>query len=504
MKKYLHPLFCSIGLSVFGQEVSFTVLDSLTKESIPFATISTNFKQNSITNEEGVFRLSKDQAFTLEDSLFISSIGFKSFAEALLKIKDSVIYLPQKTIELNNVILSQNNLSAEEIIKRVRQNVDEKYDLSLTKKLFFMRESFYQEWDQLQMNLKKSTIKEFNQSFWDSLFLTLPKKDSWHTESLGELNGDWSRKNQKLHLIRAVDLADTLKEKGYDQIDKKLTSILEKSVKEKSYFKIKSGLFFSTKLDRNELIDQVLDSLPADSSGLAKKALEEEKLKGNFHKYRQRKLGNFFEGLVKKNKLNFNVLEKASWYTFEIMNFTFIEDIAVYQIKFEPKSSKAKFKGTLYVDADNYALIQLNYENVKPLKDFSLLGVSLKVYRSKILLKFAKFNGTNYQLQFYEREVNYKVGVERPIKFLEKNKYVKGRRKQNELNADLNIKLDQGEKFTLIIFENTPLTQEEFEQIKPQKGFKQDKLNAYDPNYWRDYTIVEPNEVIRSFKANTN
>ena len=503
MKKHLRPLFCLIGLSLYGQGITITVLDSLTQESIPFATITTNFKQNSITNEEGVFRLSKDQAFSLEDSLFISSIGFKSFAEALLKIKDSVIYLPQKTIELNNVILSQNNLSAEEIIKKVRQNVDEKYDLSLTKKLFFMRESFYQEWDQLQMKVKKSSIKEFNQSFWDSLFLTLPKKDSWHTESLGELNGDWSKKNQKLHLIRAVDLADTLKEKGYDQIDKKLTSILEKSVKENSYFKFKSGLF-STKLNRNELIDQVLDSLPADSASLAKKALEEEKLKGNFHKNRQNELGNFFEGLVKKNKLNFNVLEKASWYTFEIMNFTFIENIAVYQIKFEPKSSKGKFKGTLYVDADNYALIQLKYENVKPLKDFSLLGLSFQLYRQKILLKFAKFNGANYQLQFCEREINYKIGVDRPIKFLEKNKFVKGRRKQNELNADLNIKLDQGEKFTLIIFENTPLSQEKFQQIKPQKGFKQDKLNAYDPNYWKDYTIVEPNEAIRSFKVNTN
>ena len=134
MKKHLRPLFCLIGLSLYGQGITITVLDSLTQESIPFATITTNFKQNSITNEEGVFRLSKDQAFSLEDSLFISSIGFKSFAEALLKIKDSVIYLPQKTIELNNVILSQNNLSAEEIIKRVRQNVDEKYDLSLTKK----------------------------------------------------------------------------------------------------------------------------------------------------------------------------------------------------------------------------------------------------------------------------------------------------------------------------------------------------------------------------------
>ncbi|MDB9821697.1 carboxypeptidase-like regulatory domain-containing protein, partial [Flavobacteriaceae bacterium] len=299
---------------------------------------------------------------------------------------------------------------------------------------------------------------------------------------------------------RAVDLADTLKEKGYEQIETKLTSILEKTVKENSYFKFKSGLF-STKVDRDEIIDQVLDSLPADSTGLAKKALEEEKLKGSFHKYRQKKMGNLFEGLIKKNKLNFNVLNKASLYTFEIMNFTFIENTAVYQIKFEPKNKKGKFKGTLFVDADNYTLIQLDYENVKPLKDFSLMGFSFQLYRQKMLLKFAKFNGENYQLQFYEREINYKFGVDRPLKILEKNKYVKGRRKQNELSADLHLKQDQSDKLTLIIFENSPLTTKEFQQLKPQKGFKQDKLNGYDPNYWKDFTIVEPNEVIRSFKT---
>ena len=95
-----------------------------------------------------------------------------------------------------------------------------------------------------------------------------------------------------------------------------------------------------------------------------------------------------------------------------------------------PKNKKGKFEGTLFVDADNYTLIQLDYENVKPLKDFSLMGFSFQLYRHKGLLKFAKFNEENYQLQFYEREINYKFGIDRPLKILEKNKYIKGRRKQ--------------------------------------------------------------------------
>ena len=498
-KKHLLFSCYLFSVSLWGQELSFTVLDSLTKESIPFATITTNFKQNSITNEEGIFRLSKEGGFTNQDSLFISCIGFKSYAKGVSQMLDSLIYLPQKSIELNDVILSQNNLSAGEIIKKVRQNIEEKYDLSLTKKMFFMRESSYENWEQLDMTVKKTSIKEFNQSFWDSLFLTIPKKDSWHTESFGELSGNWSLEKQKLKLIRAVDLADTINEKGYEQIENKITGILDRTVKDKSYFKFKSGLF-STKVDRDELIEKALDSIPLDSVGLAKKTQKEEKLKESFLKRRQGKLGNTFEGLIKKNKLDFNVLNKVNLYNFEIMNFTYMDNVPVYQIQFSPKSSKGKFKGTLFIDADSYTLIQMNYVNTKPLKDFSLLGFSLQVYRQNIFLKFGKFDGKKYQLQYIEKELNYRIGVNRPIKLLEKNKYVSGRRKQNELKAELDLKIDQANRFTLIIFESKPLSQKEFEDTETQKGFKQDKLNAYDPNYWRDYTIIEPNEMIRSFK----
>ena len=243
-----------------------------------------------------------------------------------------------------------------------------------------------------------------------------------------------------------------------------------------------------------------MDSIPLDSVGLAKKTQKEEKLKESFLKRRQGKLGNTFEGLIKKNKLDFNVLNKANLYNFEIMNFTYMDNVPVYQIQFSPKSSRGKFKGTLFIDADSYTLIQMNYVNTKPLKDFSLLGFSLQVYRQNIFLKFGKFDGKKYQLQYIEKELNYRIGVNRPIKLLEKNKYVSRRLKQNELKAELDLKIDQANRFTLIIFESKPLSQKEFEDTETQKGFKQDKLNAYDPNYWRDYTIIEPNEMIRSFK----
>ena len=141
-----------------------------------------------------------------------------------------------------------------------------------------MRESYAQRWLQRDMVIKKSTINEFKQAFWDSLFRTIPEKDNWHTESLGELAGDWSDENQKLRLLRAVDLADTVNAKGYAQIEEKITAILDASVKENSYFKFKSGIF-STKVDRDEVIEKELDTLSLPKKNRKKNARNNNKSK---------------------------------------------------------------------------------------------------------------------------------------------------------------------------------------------------------------------------------
>ena len=106
---------------------------------------------------------------------------------------------------------------------------------------------------------------------------------------------------------------------------------------------------------------------------------------------------------------------------------------------------------------------------------------------SKIAI--STFSTEKYQLQFLESEFKFKSGINRPIKIVEKNKYVRGRRKQNELLARINFNLDQSSKTTLIVFDDMPINEEEYSKIEEQKRFKQDKLHSYDPKYWKDYFL---------------
>ena len=487
-----------ISCGVQAQEINLQLRDSLSGEPIPFATVMTNFGENAISNEEGVFRLNRETSFVPEDSLFISCMGFKPFGEAIQKLSDSLLLLSPKAIELNAVILSQNNLSAIEVIKKARERVKDKYDLSLTKKTFFLRESFDQRWVQRDLKVKKATIKEFKQTFWDSLFKSIPVKDDWHTESYGELYGDWSEEQQKLVLKRAVELADTVNEKGYELIENKITSVLDENVKENSYFKFKSGIF-STKVDRDEVIEQESDSTSLDTKKEKEEEFPEEEA---FYRGRKNRLKELFNSLIKRDRLDITVLNKSHLYDYEIINFTYVGGVAVYIIGFQPNGKKGKYKGKLYIEAEQYSLIQMEYENVKSIRDFSLLGLSFNAYGRKLQLKFDPFQGEKYQLQYLNVETKFRTGIDRPIKIVEKNKFVKGRRKQNELSGKIHFKLDQKSSVTLVVFNSEKVNDKTFESLQETKVFTPAKKDSYDPDFWEDYTVVEPNMAIKSFSAN--
>ena len=49
-----------------------------------------------------------------------------------------------------------------------------------------------------------------------------------------------------------------------------------------------------------------------------------------------------------------------------------------------------------------------------------LLGLSFNAYGRKLQLKFDRFQGEKYQLQFLNVETKFRTGIDRPIKIIEK------------------------------------------------------------------------------------
>ena len=78
---------------------------------------------------------------------------------------------------------------------------------------------------------------------------------------------------------------------------------------------------------------------------------------------------------------------------------------------------------------------------------------------------------------------------------------MKGRRKQNELRLNVDFRMQNINKWELVVFENRLIDKSEFESFTEDKSVKATYLPSYNPEFWKGYNIMEPNQAIREFKA---
>lgn len=487
-----------------AQTLSSKIVDSVTKKPVPYATVQLNNK-GMITNEEGRFKFSLGTGIRETDSLFISSIGYSSIRKPISEFTDSLVYLVPKAIELKEVIVSNKNYTPREIIEKVEDKIDENYHTDFSKKRVFLRETYQQHIAKTDYEIKKSSIAAFNKKFIDSIIRTVPKKFTYYNELLGDLYGNDDADDQKLGLIKASEMYDKSKQLDFEKLEEKLNTILRKNVKPDSYFKIKSGWFFGTKIDEEEisgLFDEDIDS--TDVAALQEQMDKEKERKKNrqtyFAKYQRETLGNLIANLPIFDDTDYDVIFKPRRYELTLEEFTYLGEDAVYVIAFKPDGSP-EFKGKLYINADDFALIRMDFENTELLRDFNLLGVSIEEYLAKGSILFAKGNDQKYHLRYYNVIKGTKGGVDRPLKIIEKNKNVKGRRKQNELSLEIDAAMDNLNRYELVVFDEEPISEQQFEYYKENNEVLPTYMADYNPEFWKGYDIMEPNQAIRAFTS---
>ncbi|MRI00884.1 carboxypeptidase-like regulatory domain-containing protein [Kriegella sp. EG-1] len=484
-----------------AQTISSKIIDSITQAPIPYATVQWKNKKGAITNEEGRFSILLEENSKESDTLFISCMGYESIARPLSTFTSTTIILSPSAIELKEVLVSNKNYSADEIIAFVNDNIERNYNFDLTKKRLFFRRSSFQRMLKSDFSLKKSTIKELNKKFLDSIINTIPENNSYYTEILGDLYGNYDEDYHKLNLIKASELYDKSMELDFAKIEEKFNDILKKNIKTDSYFKIKSGLF-GTKLDSEEIFEEEVDStdVEAVNKQLAETKKIEEERKKNFANYRRKTLGKIFNNLPITDDTDLNFLRNSGRYEFTLQEFTYLGDDAVYVIDFKPKRSE-DYRGRIYINADDFALIQVDYNNVKSIKTFNLLGLSSDQYLSKGKIIFSKGNDDKYSLRYFESEYGTKMGVDRPLKIIELNKVVKGKNKQNELSGNIDFAFRNIDKNEVVIFESENISEAVFDSFKENKDILPTYLPTYNPEFWSGYNIIEPNQAIKEFTA---
>ncbi|QED38014.1 carboxypeptidase-like regulatory domain-containing protein [Antarcticibacterium arcticum] len=500
MRSFLTIFFIALIFSsgVFAQETTALVLDSQSKQAVPFATVQYGPHSGVITNEEGKFSIGS--SLSDKDSLSISSLGYfpyKLTVKDLKALKEQVIYIKPANIELKDVFLTNKNLSGKQIVERVKQRVNSNYNFDLSHKKIFYRESNVNNIRRFDLIVDKSTFPEINQDLMTNISRKVPKMSDSYKEVLGDLYGNYA--SQKLQVIKAANLHNPQSTAGLTELTDKLERILRENVKNNSFLKIKTGIL-GVKVDAKELEKEMKE----EKKEVVKTDEQKEKDKQQRLKYLQSSAQTNIQGLLKSvfwnEDISLDVFEKQNKYNFEVEGYTQMDNSIVYIIAFKPKRG-ANFQGKMYVNTADFGVHRLDYQNLKPLKKFRLLGISTAsdVYRGKMI--FTRAENGKYDISYLEREKGESFGIDRPLTIIEKNKFVAGRRKQNELDMEIKINAGQVTKHQLVVYETQQVDEAQYKARKTSEPFEYKTFKLYNPDFWSGYNIIEPNAAIRAFTA---
>ena len=496
---YTFLLFLSIFPSqVEAQEFSALVMDSQSRQPVPFATVQYGTNKGVITNDEGIF--SFIASLKDSDTITVSSLGYIPYpllVKDLKGLKEKVIYVKPANIELKDVFLTNKNLSGKQIVELVKQRVKSNYNFDLSHKKVFYRESNVSNIRRFDLIVEKSTFPELDQELMTNISRKVPKMSDSYKEVLGDLYGNYS--SQKLQVIKAANLHNPQSTAGLTELTDKLENIIKDNVKSNSFLKIKTGLL-GVKVDAKELEKEMKEEKKTVEKTEEQKEKDKNLRLDNLKSSTTSNINGLLNSMFWNEDIPLDIFEKSNKYKFEVEGYTQMENSIVYILSFQPKRG-ANFKGRMYVNTVDYGIHRLDYQNLKPLKKFSLLGISTAsdVYRGKMI--FSRGENGKYETRYVEREKGESFGIDRPLTIIEKNKFVAGRRKQNELDMEIKINAGQTTKHQLVVYETSFLNDNEFKAQKTSEPFEYKTFKLYNPEYWNGYNIIEPNAAIRSFTA---
>ncbi len=482
MKQIYFLLLVLISFNLKAQSKKIKIIDSISFEPVPFATIFFSNNNGIISDEDGLFELIPEQ-YSKKDSLFVSSMGFEPKQFSLDIFNDSIIRLVPKTISLKNVVVTNNQLSSNEIIDSVKLYIDKNYNFNITENKLFFRQEFNQELEKFKLNKFKSTIKDLTAESMDRMTDNLPKKSKNELESLSYYYVNSNIDVPKIKLIKSRRTNDDNESDLSKSLGDKLEKSLRENLKSNSYFKIRSGwLPFSGDLTFNGLWE--IDSTNQDQLNKLKE--EEIKRKENFSIGQKGRIQSVYLKSFFNPNSDLNFILKSKNYIFSDSELTYLGNELVYVIECYPKRGD-KYKGTIYVNSDDFAVVRIDYENIKPLSKFKLLGVSFSSNLEKGRMVFSKFENEKYSLSYFQNSRGNNISIKRPFKIIEKNKFVKGRKKQNQISAKLDFASSSIYNTELQVFRVRSIEETQFEEIDEKNQVLPIYLEEFKKNFWEGF-----------------
>ncbi len=483
-------LFCASP--TFSQQIKGQIIDAKTGEPVAFATIQFDEDKGVVSNMEGYFTLSSGE-LTSTSVLTISFMGYQTQNLTVQKLQgqNNQIKLVEAVNQLNTVYVTNKLPKVDSIMARVNRNLKKNYAISNVKQRLFSRETAFFEAKTLVVdienssNFSKKQLESSNRQFKE---LTGQIVNNPPTQTFTDVLFDLYLKSDgdgKIEVEKATKLKDRKNSLSLETIQARVTNIVLQHLDTTKTYKVKTGWF------------TVEESMSLKKS-------KEKKMDLDDHSFANLKSNNI-------NAINEHLFENQSFmdfisdtdiYNYQLTNVTTIDDQLVYIVNFEPRKNRAKFKGTMYVADDDYAILKLDYSFAEgkvgeKLNLKLLLGVKYVENVNKGTVIYKKNMETNSYYPYYiNHESGQYVYAHRPFKFIENNDDSK-----NKVAFDATIEGSIVEKYELMCLDHKEVEASSIDAITEAKTVEFIQLKQYDPSIWNNYTIMEPLEELKKFKV---
>src|SRR5690625_77501 len=466
--------------SIYAQTVSGVLKDNETEKALSFATINSSGTYGVITNSAGEFAL-QTKYLSPDDSLTFSSLGYESKRMALKDIDRKTIYLHPTSFELAEVFLTNKELTPEEILERVIENTSENYESGFQKFSIFKRAKENLKNEELDIDfrrinfLSRSERKSFNQEL-ERLIEKGNDENQTYQDTYFHLYQ--SEDEFKLDPVLATRLGDPDKEKSIDKVLEDASKIIREKLKSAHTFKVKSGLF---KLQ--DSLDIAVNT-SADSLNV---------------KWNKRELSRLIEKYDFAEKIDLDFIKNPKDFNYELEGVTNLGDEFVYQINFEPRKRKFKYRGELFVSDESFAIAQMNYQLLEPQNSPGILkflfGVQHQLNASTETAVFQKNNSGKYNLKYVHALQDQKVYLNRKIKFIENSP------SSDRIKLKAKLLIDQVQlSDKQYMFVNTEeISSDIYDELTEEEKVPLRIIRQYDPKIWENYNIISPDKAMREF-----
>jgi hypothetical protein len=493
MKTYF-TLGLVILLSSFinAQELTAKIIDSKTNEAIPFVAVQTAPYKGVISNEEGEFIINLKDVD--DNTIEFSCLGYQALTITIedLESKNYIIQLLPALNELNAIYLTNTKPNVDSIIARVNTNLIKNYNSDALSYNLFYRETSYTNFENLDLEIKKSTkvkkrqLAAANKELSDMANKIMNRKAVYFTDYSGTLNV-LDDSLQKLNVDKATKIINSKKEVSLEAIQKNAQNTILRYLDTTMTYKLKTGLF------------KIEDSLSLnDSDDDNEKDLDEFKITD----LKDNTLSVLQKSQIGRDSMLKTILNTEN-YEYTIENVNVVNGEMIYFITFKPRRSSANFTGSLYVSANTYGVLKLDYKYAKgkqgkKLNLKLLLGVKYIENVNTGTIIYQQNDQTTYEPRYIKSELGQYFYLSRPLKFIE-NSIDRPKTTFNFKIVGTTISREE------VLFSSiTKLDSSAFDTLVEQDTIDYNVLKKYDNSTWSGQETLAPTLELKTFDAEDN